>query len=649
MSDTNQILFQLNIGGNANRVINDISQSVQNTNVKVNNLTKIFEKFGKISIVFNQFSSSLREVNASIEELSAPGIEFNKNMQELSAITGVTGKGLQEIGEMAKDVAKTFATDASDSVESFKLLLSQLSPELGKTPEVMKKMGEDIAILSKTMGGDTVAAAEVLTTAMNQYQVSMEDPIEAEKEMARMMNVMAAAAKEGSAELPQIQEALKQAGMAAKTAGVSFEETNAAIQVLDKAGKKGSEGGVALRNVMTTLAAGRFLPKDVQEELQRAGININILTDRSRSLQERLQTLKPVMQDQALLTKLFGRENSAAAIALISGTKEMEEYTQAVTGTNTAVEQAQTIMEAYEQKQKKFHTQIESLKISLFEATGGLTMYVSEIGSMLVPVAQLIPIFSGISSVVKVLTQGIMYLPTLFKTVASVASVACKGISVAIGSIPIVGWIAIAVAAIAGLVAYFWNTSAKFRAVIKGSWAYVVSITKEAWEVLKGIFTALGDMIKAAVHLDFDGVKEAAKGFVGVFEDFGKQSAEAYEKAYNEEIEKSKKEQEAKDKKEDKAKTKIKKSGIADEAAVAMAGANMQAETTPVGVYGASASSRAGGGGSSADRSITTNIENLINGDIVINSTTVSEGAAQIKRLIIEALQDATNEVSMSY
>lgn len=310
MSDTNQILFQLNIGGNANRVINDINQSVQNTNVKVNNLTKIFEKFGKISIVFNQFSSSLREVNASIEELSAPGIEFNKNMQELSAITGVTGKGLQEIGEMAKDVAKTFATDASDSVESFKLLLSQLSPELGKTPEVMKKMGEDIAILSKTMGGDTVAAAEVLTTAMNQYQVSMEDPIEAEKEMARMMNVMAAAAKEGSAELPQIQEALKQAGMAAKTAGVSFEETNAAIQVLDKAGKKGSEGGVALRNVMTTLAAGRFLPKDVQEELQRAGININILTDRSRSLQERLQTLKPVMQDQALLTKLFGRENS---------------------------------------------------------------------------------------------------------------------------------------------------------------------------------------------------------------------------------------------------------------------------------------------------------------------------------------------------
>lgn len=89
--------------------------------------------------------------------------------------------------------------------------------------------------------------------------------------MAQMMNVMAAAGQAGSAELPTIKVALEQCGMAAKAAGVSFEETNAAIQVLDKAGKKGAEGGVALRNVMSILATGRFLPKDVQEELTAAG------------------------------------------------------------------------------------------------------------------------------------------------------------------------------------------------------------------------------------------------------------------------------------------------------------------------------------------------------------------------------------------
>ena len=140
-------------------------------------------------------------------------------------------------------------------------------------------MGNSIQITSKLMGGDGVAAAEVLTTAMNQYGVSLADPMKASEDMARMMNVMAAAGQAGSAELPAIKVALEQCGMAAKGAGVSFEETNAAIQVLDKAGKKGSEGGVALRNVMSTLTQGRFLPKDVQEELKTAGINVLELGD----------------------------------------------------------------------------------------------------------------------------------------------------------------------------------------------------------------------------------------------------------------------------------------------------------------------------------------------------------------------------------
>jgi TP901 family phage tail tape measure protein len=148
-------------------------------------------------------------------------------------------------------------------------------------------MGESVSVLSKSMGGDATAAAETLTTAMNQYGVSLDDPIKAARDMADMMNVMAAAAGVGSAELPQIKQALEQTGMSAKAAGVSFEETNAAIQVLDKAGKKGSEGGIALRNVMTTLAKGRFLPKDVQEELSAAGVSVQTLTDKWKLIRNR--------------------------------------------------------------------------------------------------------------------------------------------------------------------------------------------------------------------------------------------------------------------------------------------------------------------------------------------------------------------------
>lgn len=176
--ETNQIIFQINITGDANNVVNQLSKNIQNLSVTSNKMVNVMiEKFGILSLLFNQMSLSLQGVENILKGINEPAVKFDKSLQELSAITGVTGKGLNEIGNMAQDVAKKFGTDAAEGVESFKLLLSQLSPELGKTPEVMKKMGEDIAILSKTMGGDTTAAAEVLTTAMNQYGVSMEDPI----------------------------------------------------------------------------------------------------------------------------------------------------------------------------------------------------------------------------------------------------------------------------------------------------------------------------------------------------------------------------------------------------------------------------------------------------------------------------------------
>ena len=227
-------------------------------------------------------SEYIENASNTMPSLVQVGIDLDSQMHDRSAIAGVTGKTLDNIEGYARDSAKAFGIDASQVVEGYKLLLSQLSPELGKYPDALQAMGNSIATTSKLMGGDGVTAAEVLTTAMNQYGVSLDDPIKASEEMARMMNVMAAAGQEGSAELPAIKVALERCGMAAKAANVSFEETNAAIQVLGKAGKKGSEAGVALCNVLSTLAAGRCLPEKTFEELQKAGINVDALSDKAQ-------------------------------------------------------------------------------------------------------------------------------------------------------------------------------------------------------------------------------------------------------------------------------------------------------------------------------------------------------------------------------
>lgn len=389
-----------------------LNASVDKIQSSTVNMDATFKKsFGNMQrdIATIKLSSILDQVDRvanGLNTLNKPGMDLSTNMYDLQAITGVAGEKLKEIEGYARQSAKTFGGSAADGVESYKLILSKLTPEIAKVPTALQDMGKNVAITSKLMGGDTVAATDLLTTAMNQYQVSTADPIKASKEMATMMNIMAAGAKEGSAELPQIKEALEQSGMAAKTANVSFGETNAALQVLDKAGKKGSEGGVALRNMLATLSEGRFLPKDVKAELTSAGVDINKLSDKTLSLADRMKPLRNIMNDSALVTKLFGKENSNAAIALISGIDEQERLTKAITGTNTAYEQAAIVMESPLEKNKRLQAQIDDFKISLFNGTNGMMAYASIIGNTTRDFSDMIPLVSGASKVIGFMTSA---------------------------------------------------------------------------------------------------------------------------------------------------------------------------------------------------------------------------------------------------
>ncbi len=388
--------YQFNVGGNFIAAINGMAESAGHFNAAVKGTHDWLGKLSQTLAVWDLASNYVDKFNDTLGTLYTSGISLNRQMHDLSAIAGVAGDTLKQIEDYARASAKAFGTDASVAVEGYKLLLSQLSPELGKYPEALQNMGNSIQTTSKLMANDGTAAAEVLTTAMNQYGVSLEDPMRASEEMARMMNVMAAAGQEGSAELPAIKMALEQCGMAAKAANVSFEETNAAIQVLDKAGKKGSEGGVALRNTLAILGQGRFLPKDTREALEAAGIDVLKLSDTSMSLKDRLEMLKPVLNDAALFSKLFGMENANAARALVQGTDELGRLTEVITGTSSAEEQAAIVMESYAERQARINQRFEDFKISVFQSTGNFGLWVSTLIGALVPLSQLMPLLIGV-------------------------------------------------------------------------------------------------------------------------------------------------------------------------------------------------------------------------------------------------------------
>ncbi len=540
----NTVNFTINFNGNAEAFTNGLLNVTGKLKGQMDTLSTTFGKFKANLIVFQQASQLAQSFGETLKGTAEPGLKLNTSLHELSAITGVTGEKLKEIEGYARETAKTFGGSAAQSVESYKLILSQLSPEIAKVPAALSSMGDSIATLSKTMGGNVAGATEVLTTAMNQFQVSTKDPIKAAGEMQRMMNVMAAAAQQGSAELPAISAALQQSGMAAKGANVSFAETNAAIQLLDKAGKKASEGGVALRNVLATLAQGRFLPKDVQQELTAAGVSMNKLTDNSLSLADRLSALSPIANDAALMTKLFGKENANAANALMAGIGQMREWTSAISDTNSAEEQAAIIMQSREEQMARYRAKIDDLKISFFDLTGSLLPFAEIMTSALVPISQMMPLIISLGSGLKMLgstavigsiktciaaigsyglslvTTGTTSAAFAATSVASFAAIkvaaiaSCKAIGVAIMNIPIIGWIAAALAALGAATVWAYNKFEGFRKVVLGSWEVIKGFgqtMKEMFiETIKSVLNGLGSLGSAIANLFKGNFKQAA-------------------------------------------------------------------------------------------------------------------------------------------
>lgn len=717
-----QFVYNFNISGNFSQNISQMSQNAETFTKKAEGVCEVCEKWAGRLAKLNLASDYLQNVSGVLKDIGSGAVTLDSQMHDLSAVAGVTGEGLKTIEGYARSSAKAFGTDASVAVQGYKLILSQLSPELGKCPAALKAMGDAIQTTSKLMGNDGTAAAEVLTTAMNQYGVSLADPMEASRKMAEMMNVMAAAGQAGSAELPAIKAALEQCGMASKAANVSFEETNAAIQVLDKAGKKGSEGGVALRNTLSILSQGRFLPKDTREELERAGIDVLALGDKSKSLKERLELLKPVLNDSALFSKLFGMENANAARALVQGTEQLGQFTEAVTGTNSAEEQAATVMESTAEKRARFRQQIEDIKISFTQLTGGVFAWVGVAASAAAPLSQLTPVFIGIYKGVRLamslnyaaalgrvatmartaaisitlmgsrtaLANGISlgfignigrctiallrfstagiwsgikalgaFLLSLITTggasatFAGIASVsfgafklsavsACRAVSIAIMNIPIIGWIAAAIAALIAVGVYFWNTSVKFRAVLKGLWAAFKAVFSGIGNLAKQTFGAIGDLIKAAFKFDAGGITAALNKLKGAYGDYGKEVGKAFNDAYTAEMKAGEKSN---------AKKSTKKQGNS----AATAGVTIPEVPTPTvpdvtsGTAGATASKKTGGSSDSGGKikNVSIHVDKLVE-RLEIHTANLQESAERVKDVVAQALLSALNDTNLA-
>lgn len=337
------------------------------------------------------------------------GQDFETGMSSLSAVTGATGDLLTTLGGNARDLALQFGGSASDQLGVFQVTLSKIGPQLAQSPKDLASFAESVNLLSKTDSAlGAAGAVDALTGSMLQFGVDVNNSAEVAQEGARYINVLAASAAVGSASVSQVAEAISVAGATAKNSNVSFEETNAAIQVLASKSLVGSQAGTALATVMNKLTAQS---KDGDDALKKLGTSSaelgQLLNEKGLGasvgrLREAMGKLGTQAEKNALLNKLFGEGGQNAASALLGGGELLKQFTEGVTGTNAATEQAAINMDTFAERMSRMKASVEDGFISAFQAIGPA---VSQVLDIILPAMQnvFVNLASALGPTVKVI------------------------------------------------------------------------------------------------------------------------------------------------------------------------------------------------------------------------------------------------------
>lgn len=335
----------------ADQAVGDFHKSVGNY-PKIANLTSgIKNLMGAFGVLggLSLFASMMKGAYDTM-------VKFDQGLADLSAITGAAGKDLEYLKNQAIELGKGTKGGAVAVVEAYKLIASA-KPELLENVQALNQVTAAVLTLSQAAGMEMPDAATALTDAMNQFNAPASDA-------AKYVDVLAAGAKYGAAEIPQLTEAILKFGAVAKVSNVDIKESTALVELLAEKGLKGAEAGTAIKNILLEINSG-FTTKEARAELDRYGISFEKLKDKTIPFADKLEMLKPLLTDTTSIVNTFKKENSAAAISLISNTERLKELTAQVGEFGVAEQQAAIRMDTLQGKTEKLSSTYDSFILSI--------------------------------------------------------------------------------------------------------------------------------------------------------------------------------------------------------------------------------------------------------------------------------------------
>lgn len=294
-------------------------------------------------------AATITGVSMALNTLRSNRDSKESSQAELKALTGLDDESIQwltrqaEILSTAMDESGLRIRQSSDEILQAYMLIGSKKPELLKDKEALNAVTIEAMRLAAAAKIDLKDAVTATTVSLNMYGESAD-------KAARYVNVLAAGSKEGAADVSAQAAAIKNAGVAAAGAGVSIEGLQGTIQMLAEKGLEAEPAGTALRKFFLVLQTG---PDETNPKVV--------------GLQTALENLNKKSLKAAQIQALFGEEAFSAATILIDNADKVQQYTEAVTDTNIAMEQAAINSDTNEAKMAQYRNRIKEAGIELAE------------------------------------------------------------------------------------------------------------------------------------------------------------------------------------------------------------------------------------------------------------------------------------------
>jgi len=313
----------------AEGALDKITDLTDIANGKLGELGNVARSIGINSAAFDGVSKGLGSVAALATPATAAvaatagvmvmagkaAADFETHLDGLQSLTGLTDDAMKDISDGAVEMLKNFKSSASEIVDSMKLIGSQ-APELLSDKDALMEVTKSANVLAEAAQIGVVDAAKGITTVMNQMGASA-------SEASNIINVLAAASQQGSADVSYLQTAFEKSGTAAAGAGMNYGELAAMVETVAPKFSSADVAGSQLASTLLKLsmqANDNFKPSVV-------------------GMQQALENLAAAEMDDVAIKDLVGESNVTMLKTLMQGKDQFASYTQSLQGTNTAFEQ----------------------------------------------------------------------------------------------------------------------------------------------------------------------------------------------------------------------------------------------------------------------------------------------------------------------